>query len=91
MKSSVMALWLFTVAGGELFVGLFNGWVLNPDGTRKMTDYQYFEFFTVLMFVTAVVFVIVACFYKGQTYLQAQQPTPDEIATEPILHGGTPS
>ena len=91
MKSSVMALWLFTVAGGELFVGLFNGWVLNPDGTRKLTNYQYFEFFTALMFVTAVVFVIVSCFYKGQTYLQSQELTPDEVATEPILHGGTPS
>jgi POT family proton-dependent oligopeptide transporter len=91
MKSSVMALWLFTVAGGELFVGLFNGWVLNPDGTRKMTDYQYFEFFTIFMFVTAVVFVVVSCFYKGQTYLQSQELTADEVATEPILHGGTPS
>ena len=47
MKSSVMALWLLTVAVGELFVGLFNKWVLNPDGTRKLTDYQYFTFFTI--------------------------------------------
>ena len=43
------------------------------------------------MFGAAVVFVVVACFYKGRTYLQTQQLTPDEIATEPILHGGTPS
>jgi hypothetical protein len=42
------------------------------------------------MFGAAVVFVIVASFYKGRTYLQTQL-TPDEIATEPILHGGTPS
>ena len=91
MKSSVMALWLLTVASGELFVGLFNKWMLNPDGTRKLNDYQYFMFFTVLMFATAVVFVVVSCFYKGRTYLQTQQLTPDEIATEPILHGGTPS
>jgi POT family proton-dependent oligopeptide transporter len=90
MKSSVMALWLLTVASGELFVGLINKWILNPDGTRKLTDYQYFMFFTVLMFATAVVFVVVSCFYKGRTYLQTQL-TPDEIATEPILHGGTPS
>jgi len=33
----------------------------------------------------------VSCFYTGRTYLQTQQPTLDEIATEPILHGGTPS
>jgi POT family proton-dependent oligopeptide transporter len=91
MKSSVMALWLFTVAAGEFFVGIFNAWDLNADGTRKLTDYQYFTFFMWLMFSTAVVFVVVACFYKGRTYLQTQQPTPEEIATEPILHGGTPS
>jgi POT family proton-dependent oligopeptide transporter len=91
MKSSVMALWLLTVASGELFVGLFNKWMLNPDGSRKLNDYQYFTFFMWLMFGTAVVFVIVSCFYKYRTYLQSQQPTPDEIATEPILHGGTPS
>jgi len=90
MKSSVMALWLLTVASGELFVGLFNRWMLNPDGTRKLNDYQYFSFFMWLMFGTAVVFVIVSCFYKYRTYLQSQL-TPDEVATEPILHGGTPS
>ena len=43
------------------------------------------------MFSAAVVFVIVASFYKGRTYLQSQQPTADEIATEPILSGGTPN
>jgi POT family proton-dependent oligopeptide transporter len=90
MKSSVMALWLLTVASGEGFVGLVNSWILNPDGTRKLNDYQYFVFFTVLMFAATVVFVIVSCFYKGRTYLQTQL-TPDEVATEPILHGGTPS
>jgi len=89
MKSSVMALWLLTVASGELFVGLVNKWILSV-GAHKVTDYQYFTFFTWLMFGAAVVFVIVACFYKGRTYLQTQQLTPDEIATEPILHGGTP-
>jgi POT family proton-dependent oligopeptide transporter len=89
MKSSVMALWLLTVASGELFVGLVNKWILG--GGQKVSAYQYFTFFTWLMFGAAVVFVIIACFYKGRTYLQSQQPTPDEIATEPILHGGTPS
>jgi POT family proton-dependent oligopeptide transporter len=89
MKSSVMALWLLTVASGELFVGLVNKWILHT-GAHKVSAYQYFTFFTWLMFGAAVVFTIVACFYKGRTYLQSQL-TPDEIATEPILHGGTPS
>ena len=91
MKSSVMALWLLTVASGELFVGLVNKWILGAGAAHKINDYQYFTFFTWLMFGAAVVFVVVACFYKGHTYLQTQQPTLDEIATEPILHGGTPS
>ena len=91
MKSSVMALWLLTVASGEGFVGLVNKWILGAGGAHKISAYQYFTFFTWLMFGAAVVFVIVASFYKGRTYLQTQQLTPDEIATEPILHGGTPS
>jgi POT family proton-dependent oligopeptide transporter len=90
MKSSVMALWLFTVAFGEGFVALVNKWILGAGGEHKVSAYQYFTFFTWLMFGAAVVFTIVACFYKGRTYLQSQL-TPDEIATEPILHGGTPS
>jgi proton-dependent oligopeptide transporter, POT family len=91
MKSSVMALWLLTVASGEGFVALVNKWILGGGGAHKLSAYQYFTFFTWLMFGAGVVFVIVACFYKGRTYLQTQQPTLDEIATEPILHGGTPS
>jgi POT family proton-dependent oligopeptide transporter len=91
MKSSIMALWLLTVAAGEFFDARVNAWLLNPDGTKKLTDYQYFVFFTILMFVASVVFVIVARYYKGRTYLQSQRPTRDEIATEPILSGGTPT
>jgi proton-dependent oligopeptide transporter, POT family len=90
MKSSVMALWLLTVASGEGFVALVNKWILGAGGPNKISAYQYFTFFTWLMFGAAVVFTIVACFYKGRTYLQSQL-TPDEVATEPILHGGTPS
>ena len=91
MKSSVMALWLLAVSAGNFFDAQFNSWDLNANGTHKLTDYQFFTFFTILMFAAAVVFVIVATFYKGRTYLQSQQPTLDEIATEPILSGGAPT
>jgi proton-dependent oligopeptide transporter, POT family len=90
MKSSVMALWLLFIATGELVVGKFNAWDINLDGTKKLTDYQYFTFFTIVMFVAAAIFVVLACFYKGKTYLQSQL-TPDEIATEPMLGGGAPT
>jgi POT family proton-dependent oligopeptide transporter len=90
MKSSVMALWLLFIGTGELFVGKFNAWDLNADETRKLTDLQYFGFFTILMFVASTLFVIVACFYKGRSYLQSQL-TADEVATEPIVAGGAPT
>src|SRR5260370_14587746 len=72
MKSSVMALWLLTVASGELFVGLVNKWILGAGGAHKINDYQYFTFFTSLMLSTSVVFVVVARFVKGSADLQIE-------------------
>jgi hypothetical protein len=72
MKSSVMALWLLTVASGELFVGLVNKWILHAGGAQKVSAYQYFTFFTWLMFGAAVVFTIVRLLLQGRTYLQSQ-------------------
>jgi POT family proton-dependent oligopeptide transporter len=91
MKSSVMALWLLAVSAGNFFDAQFNSWDIKADGGHKLTDYQFFTFFTILMFAGAVVFVLVASFYKGRTYLQSQQPTLDEMATAPILSSGAPT
>ena len=91
MKSSVMALWLFAIASGNLFDARFNAWDVNADGTTKLTEFQFYSFFTILMFVAATLFVVFACFYKGRTHLQSQRPMLDEIATEPIVAGGTPT
>ena len=90
MKSSIMAMWLFAVSMGNLFTARVNAWDIRADGTKKLTDYQYFTFFTWLMFGAAIIFVVVARFYKGRTYLQSQL-TEDEIATEPILSSGAPT
>ncbi len=91
MKSAVMALWLFTVSMGNLFTAGVNYFIRNDDGTVKMNDQQYFLFFAELMAAAAVIFVIVASFYKGRTYLQSQEVSPEELATEPVLAGGTPT
>ncbi len=90
MKSAVMALWLFTVSMGNLFTAGVNYFIRNADGTVKMNDTQYFMFFAVLMFVAAILFVFVAMFYRGKTYLQSQENY-EGGATEPILAGGTPT
>jgi len=81
MKSAVMALWLFTVSMGNLFTAGVNYFIRNPDGSVKMNDRQYFLFFSVLMFVTAVIFVVVARFYREKTYLQSQEGEEAQLAS----------
>jgi POT family proton-dependent oligopeptide transporter len=70
MKSAIMAAWLFTVSMGDLFTAEVNRFILRPDGTTKMSDYQYYLFFAGLMLVTALIFAVVASFYRGRTYVQ---------------------
>ena len=91
MKSAVMALWLFTVSMGNLFTAGVNYFIRNPDGSSKLDDQHYYIFFAELMFGAAILFVIVACFYKGRTYLQSQEVPPDLRAVEPVLSGGAPT
>lgn len=73
MKSAIMAAWLFTVSLGNLFTARVNAFILNPDGTTKMSDHQYYLFFAGLMLVTTVLFAVVATFYRGRTYLQGDE------------------
>ena len=44
MKSSVMALWLLTVASGELFVGLVNKWILGAGAANISQRLSVFYF-----------------------------------------------
>src|SRR5438105_4217194 len=91
MKSAVMALWLFTVSMGNLFTAGVNYFIRNPDGSVKMNDQQYFLFFTVLMLVASAIFVVVAMFYRGRTYLQSQELPLEELAVEPVVSSGAPT
>ncbi len=70
MKSAIMAAWLFTVALGNQFTARVNFFILNADGTAKMSDHQYYMFFAEVMVATACLFAVVASFYRGQTYIQ---------------------
>ena len=72
MKSAIMAAWLFTVSLGNAFTGLVNTFIQNKDGTSKLSDHSYYMFFAVLMFVTTAVYIVVASFYRGKTYLQGE-------------------
>lgn len=89
MKSAVMAAWLFCVSLGNQFTAQVNRFIMNPDGSAKMSDFNYYMFFAIVMFVATAIFSVVSLFYRGKTYLQSQ--TADEQATEPVLAGGAPT
>ena len=90
MKSAVMALWLFTVSMGNLFTAAVNFFIRNPDGTVKMNDQQYFLFFAVLMLIAAAIFVVVAMFYRGKTYLQSQEQPLEELEPAAVTEVAMP-
>jgi POT family proton-dependent oligopeptide transporter len=64
MKSFVMAFYFLSVAIGNLFTSAVNFFIQNDDGTNKLAGANYFWFFTVLMFVTAVLFLMVSNRYQ---------------------------
>jgi len=70
MKSLVMALFLLSVSLGNVFTALVNSVIQNEDGTSLLPGASYFWFFTAVMFVNALVFVVVAMRYRGSTHIQ---------------------
>ena len=72
MKSLCMCTYLWAVFLGNVFTAAVNFFIQNPDGSVKLQGASYFMFFVWVMLATAVLFVIVAPFYKGRTYLQDQ-------------------
>jgi POT family proton-dependent oligopeptide transporter len=75
MKSVIMAAWLFTVFLGNQFTAVLN--FLIPTMRKwgiKLEGAAYFQFFTLLMVVTAVLFVFVARRYRGKNYVQGADP-----------------
>jgi POT family proton-dependent oligopeptide transporter len=76
LKSLVMCTYLGAVSLGNVFVAAVNFFIQRPDGTVKLAGASYFFFFTEVMLGTAVLFVLVAGFYRGKTYIQDTEPQP---------------
>ncbi|MEY3788325.1 MAG: hypothetical protein RLZ75_2532, partial [Pseudomonadota bacterium] len=64
MKSFVMAFYFLSVAIGNLFTSAVNFFIQNNDGSSKLAGANYFLFFTGLMLITAVFFLLVSRRYK---------------------------
>jgi proton-dependent oligopeptide transporter, POT family len=84
MKSAVMALWLFAVSVGNQVTSLIDFAKPNLRGIGiNLEGANHYAFFTFLMLVAALVFVFVARFYRGKTYIQGADEV--ELATAETL------
>jgi POT family proton-dependent oligopeptide transporter len=86
MKSSIMALWLLAVAAGNFLAAQAN----FVKDAHKYSDFAYFRFWAVVMFGAACLFVVVAMFYRGKTYLQSQEKPLEELVPEAATEVGMP-
>ena len=70
MKSFVMSFYMLSISFGNLLVAGVNFFIRNEDKTSKLAGASYYWFFTALMLVTAMGFLVVAKFYRERTYIQ---------------------
>ena len=74
MKSFVMAFFMLSISAGNLFTSAVNFLMQNEDGSSRLAGADYYWFFTLLMFFTALLFTLAARFYQGQTYIHEEVP-----------------
>jgi POT family proton-dependent oligopeptide transporter len=74
MKSIVMALYLWSITGGNAFTALVHAFIQNSDGTLKLSGSSYYLFFAGLSAGSAVVFAFFASRYREKTHLQDEFP-----------------
>ncbi len=85
MKSIIMGLQLLSVSVGNLFVAQINKMIrLKKEAGETFLDgADYYWFFSTCMLVMAVLFVVWSQFYKGQTFIQGDDPGPN-VAESPV-------
>jgi len=73
LKSIIMALFYASVFLGNIFTSAVNASIEKTGLASSLNGPAYYWFFVQCMAVTTVLFVFVALFYKGQTYLQEER------------------
>jgi POT family proton-dependent oligopeptide transporter len=56
-----------------LFTSAINFFIINSDGSSKLDGADYFGFFTVLMLITAILFIIVNRNYQENNLFHEEQ------------------
>jgi len=72
LKSFIMGFFLLSVSVGNIFTAGVNKFILNSDGTSNLEGASYFYFFSGIMLITALLFLIVVKYYKPKTYLHQE-------------------
>jgi POT family proton-dependent oligopeptide transporter len=73
-KSLAMCTYLWAISLGNIFTAVVDHSIQNADGTVRLQGAEYFWFFTKVLLVTAVLFVIISPFYRGRTWAQEEAP-----------------
>jgi hypothetical protein len=81
-------MWLLSIALGNQIPSIISFLIpkLKSMG-MNLEGANYFRFFTLLMLGASILYIFVARVYKERTYLQSQEPHPEE----PILAAGAPT
>jgi POT family proton-dependent oligopeptide transporter len=74
LKSIVMGIAFLSITVGDVFTAQVNRYISNQrlQGITVLEGARYYWFFTILMLITALVFVVWAPFYRGRTYIQGE-------------------
>lgn len=74
MKSFIMALFMLSVAAGNLLTSAIN-FLIETGALGGLTGARYYWFFTALMAGAALLFLVVVHFYREKTYIHEEEPT----------------
>jgi proton-dependent oligopeptide transporter, POT family len=74
MKSFIMGVFLLSITLGNVFTAQVNKYISDQQqlGRKILEGAAYYWFFTIVMCVTAVVYVLWSRFYRGRTYIQGE-------------------
>lgn len=74
MKSLIMGVFMLSITAGNLFTAWVNRVIVaqKATGSSFLEGANYYWFFTGVMVVAAIVFVIWSRFYRGQMYIQGE-------------------
>ena len=63
MKSIIMSFWLLTIAVGDLFIAVLTKLLADSSGNASVSTHRFYQY-AGLTFAVAILFTIVAAFYK---------------------------